>query len=263
MSAEQVRTLRRLLNRLAESRCEDGDTQELVGDEVCTEVRGLPRENLLESLDEAVGNNKKRKAEAVYILCELTDIPEAVDRIGDWLADPDPQTRSWLIQTIAGRKLGQFAPLLNRLILHDPDDFCRDMAIHTAGRLRNEVNISALVKVAESNQPKLTWRLAETFSKYAAEEFRPYLQQWFLDTSQPKSTRIFAAWGLGKMGDDPAKQYLYEMLFDPEVRTPKSYDPGESRRAAQAICDIRGWEFDGSRDSIAKTIKKLQEIGVL
>ncbi len=44
------------------------------------------------------------------------------------------------------------------------------------------------------------------------------------------------------------------MLDDPEVEPPPtSFDPGESLRAAQALCDIRGWPFRWERAWVAKT----------
>jgi hypothetical protein len=40
------------------------------------------------------------------------------------------------------------------------------------------------------------------------------------------------------------------MLDDPEILTANSYDPGESMRAAQAIADINGWDFEWDRDFV-------------
>jgi hypothetical protein len=75
--------------------------------------------------------------------------------------------------------------------------------------------------------------------------------------------RIHAAWGLGKLGDEEAIRYLADMLDDPEVETPTSYDPGQSLRAAQALCDLRGWPFRWGRDGAARTkrrwLRSLQE----
>ena len=64
---------------------------------------------------------------------------------------------------------------------------------------------------------------------------------------------MIAAWGLGKLGDDAAIRYLAEMLDDPDVRTPTLFLPGESFRAAQALCDIHGLPFRWDRSWVAKT----------
>ena len=82
--------IRALLDRLVACRqLSNDDEQEVVGDEVMAEARILPREGILEALDKAIGSSKQRRREAVFILSELTDIPEVVERIGQWLRDPD------------------------------------------------------------------------------------------------------------------------------------------------------------------------------
>ncbi|MCU0709577.1 MAG: HEAT repeat domain-containing protein [Pirellula sp.] len=147
----------------------------------------------------------------------------------------------------------QFAPHLNDIIENDPDEFCRDMAIHAAGKLRTNECLPVLLRLADKNDPNLTWRLATALTSYATEECRSHLRKWFDDTSLAKSTRIFAAWGLGKLGDQMAFDYLIRMLDDPDERGDTYFRPGESIRAAQAVCDIRGWAFEWHKSSVAKT----------
>lgn len=81
-----VTHIRGLLDRLVASRDLDNDEQEVVGDEVKAEVRALPREGILEALDKAIGSSRKRREESIYILSELADVPEVVDRIGRGVA---------------------------------------------------------------------------------------------------------------------------------------------------------------------------------
>jgi len=50
------------------------------------------------------------------------------------------------------------------------------------------------------------------------------------------------------------------MLDDPPVETPTSYDPGESMRAAQALCDIFDWPFEWHRDWVAKTCRRWERM---
>ena len=97
--------IRELLDRLVACRQLANDEQEVIGDEVMAEARALPREGILEALDKAIGSSRVRRQEAVFILSELTDVPEVVDRIGEWIRDPDPTMRSWLIQTVAHQRL--------------------------------------------------------------------------------------------------------------------------------------------------------------
>lgn len=244
--------IRALLDRLVASRNLTTDEQEEVCDEVMAEARTLPREGILEALDKAIGSSKKRRQDAVIILSELTDVAEVVDRIGEWIRDPDASVRAWLIQTVDQKRLKQFAPFLNGIIENDPDEFCRDVAIHAAGTLKAEENLPTLLQLAARDEPELTWRLAWALKDYATEDCRPYLTKWF-KTEESKSTRVIAAWGLGKLGDKSAIAYLSRMLDDPDLRGPTFSRPGQSIRAAQALCDIFGWPFEWHKSYVAKT----------
>src|SRR5262245_43714006 len=258
-----VARIRELLDRLVACRRLGNDEQEAVHDEVAAEVRVLACEGVMEALDQAIGSSKKRRQEAVYILSELMDVPEAVQRVGVWLKDPNPDWRSWLIQTVAGKRLREYAPLLNEIIENDPDPFCRDMAIYASGVLREQENLPILLRLAEQNDKALIWRLACTLSNYATEDCRPYLQKWFEDETLGKSTRLISAWGMGKLGDRRAIEYLIQMLDDPDQQGPNFFEPGESIRAAQALCDIHNWPFEWNKSYVAKTLAKVKESGLI
>lgn len=252
-----VTRIRGLLDRLVACRRLSNDDQEVVGDEVAAEARTLPRDGIVEALDKAIGSSKKRRQEAVYLLSELTDVPEVVERIGQWLHDPDPQWRSWLIQTVEHTGLKQYAPMLNSIIENDPDQFCRDAAIHAAGAFRADENLPALLRLAESGEYDQTWRLAWALKDYATEECRPYLKRWFADGGLDKQARLIAAWGLGKLGDKRAIAWLVGMLDDLDRRGDNFFEPGESIRAAQALCDIHEWPFEWNKAYVAKTVARV------
>ena len=249
--------IRGLLDRLVACRQLSNDEQEIVGDEVMAEARMLPRAGILEALDKAIGSSKMRRRESVFILSELTDMPEVVQRIGEWLRDPDDQIRSWLIQTVGYWRLKQYAPFLNEIIESDPDPFCRGVAIHAAGTLKAEENLPTLLRLAQRGDYDETWRLVCALKDYATEECRPYLQKWFKD-DESKSTRVIAAWGLGKLGDKSAIAYLIRMLDDPDRRGPTFSEPGESLRAAQALCDLYEWPFEWNKSYVAKTVARVR-----
>ena len=246
--------IRGLLDRLVASRQLSNDEQEIVCDEVMAEARTLPREGILEALDKAVGSSKLRRRESVFILSELTDMPEVVERIGDWLRDPDAEIRSWLIQTVERWRLRQYAPFLNEIIENDPDPFCRGVAVHAAGTLRAEANLPTLLRLAERGDYDETWRLVWALKDYATEECRPYLKEWFKE-DESKSTRVIAAWGFGTLGDRNAIAYLITMLDDPDRRGRTFSEPGESIRAAQALCE---WPFEWNKSYVAKTVARVR-----
>jgi len=92
---------------------------------------------------------------------------------------------------------------------------------------------------------------------YATEDCWPYLNEWF-QTDESKSTRVVAAWGLGKLGDEKAIAYLIHMLDDPDRRGPTFSEPGQSLRAAQALCDIYEWPFEWNKSYVAKTVARVR-----
>lgn len=248
--------IRELLDRLVACRQLTNDEQEVIGDEVMAEARALPREGLLEALDKAIGSSRLRRQEAVFLLSELTDVTEVVDRIGEWVRDSDPGIRSWLKQAVEHKRLTQYAPFLNGIIENDPDQFCRDAAIHAAGTLKAEENLPTLLRLPERREPDLTWRLAWALKDYATEDCRPYLTKWFKN-DEAKSTRVIAAWGLGKLGDKNAIAFLSRML-NPDRRGPTFSEPGQSIRAAQALSDISGWPFEWNKSYVAKTVARVR-----
>jgi len=262
VSKNLVIRIRGLLDRLAASRRLSNDEQEVVGDEVAAEAHALPREGVLEALDKAIGSSKKRRQEAAFILSELAEIPEAIDRIGEWLKEPDPQWKLSLIQTVENHGLEQYASLLNDIIESDPDPFCRDAAIHAAGALKAVENLPVLLRLADRGEYEQPWRLAWALKDYATEGCRPYLKKWFEDDGQTKSTRVIAAWGLGKLGDNEAIANLIRMLADPDCRGPNFSEPGESIRAAQALCDIYNWPFEWDKSYVAKTVARVENAGL-
>ena len=248
-SKNLVSQIRDLLDRLVDCRRLDNDEQEALHDQVAVEARALPREGLMEALDKAIGSSQKRRREAVYILSELSDVAEAVGRVGEWLKDPDPQVRSWLIQTVENSRLKQYTPVLNDIIEGDPDASCRRLAIHAAGTLKAPENLPVLLRLAEQSEQALIGSLAWALKDYATEECRQHLQRWFEDGTQSKSTRVISAWGMSKLGDSKALKYLAQTLFV----------SGVSLRAAQALCDVHGWPFEWHVSYVAKTAKLLKE----
>jgi hypothetical protein len=223
----------------------------------------LRRDGWLAALDRAVGRSVRRKRAAAEVLADLADLPEVAGRFECWLLDDDLAWRAEVIYLVGRRGLARFASLLNDALNGNADELCQAYAITAAEELRAEANLPALLRLAgDSALDPLFRRLLPALTAYADPRCRAALERFFLP-DQPKAVRVFAAWGLGKLGDEDAIRYLAEMLDDPEVRTPTSYDPGESLRAAQALCDVRGWPFEWGRDGVERTrrrwLRSLQE----
>lgn len=216
----------------------------------------LRRDGWLVALDLAIGRSVQRKRAAAELLAELVNFPEVVERFECWLKDADLAWRAEVIALVGRKGLARFAPLLNDALNDNADDLCRAYAITAAGELRSEDNLPALLRLAGNPAfDPLFRRMLPALTAYAHPLCRPALERFFRP-DQPKGVRVFAAWGLGKLGDEEAIRYLAEMLDDPEVRTPTSFDPGESRRAAQALSDVFGWSFAWSSDGVERTRRR-------
>lgn len=238
--------LAKLLDRLAKCERRSQDDDEIVQDHLAAAIRELPREGLVKALREVIGNNKRRRRAAMYLLGELTDVEEVAGHLGELLLDPAPEWRAWLIQTIADARLSRYAGSLNAILDNDPDPLVRQTAVHAAGTLKSQVNLPALLRLAENPPPELRSYLLWALKEYAHEDCRPLLNRAFQNPCD-KETKIIAAWGLGKLGDRKAVECLGEMLDAESL-------PIEHRlRAAQALCDIHAWPFTWHKDWVGKT----------
>lgn len=226
-------------------------------------ARRLQRDGWLAALDRAVGRSVQSRRAAAELLAELADLPEVAERFGCWLSDADFSWRAEVIALVGQRGLARFAPLLNDAMGGNADDLCRAYAITAAGELRSEANLPSLLRLAcDPAFDPLFRRTLWAFKDFPHPLCRPALERFF-QADRPKEVRVLAAWGLGKLGDEEAVRYLAAMLDDPEVRRPSSYDPSESLRAAQALCDIRGWPFRWGRDGVARTKRRWEREGGL
>jgi HEAT repeat protein len=223
------------------------------------QARRLRGENWLAALDRAVGRSVQRRRAAADLLAELTDLPEVADRFAAWLKDADMAWRAEMIEFVGQRRLDQFAPLLNDPLAGDGDQRCLAFAMTSAGQLRSEANLPAILKLAADPEMMRWNRLLWALKDYAHLLCRPALERVFR-RAKYKHDRIIAAWGLGKLGDEAATHYLAEMLDDPATETPTCSDPGQSLRAAQALCDIHDWPFEWDRSWVQKTRRRWREL---
>lgn len=228
----------------------DNDTAEVRHEAIVGEFRGLPREGLVDVLIRAAGRNKRRKRALVFLLSELTDDPKAVVQIENELEGGDSESQHWLIQIVAHRKLVKLAPLLNRFFLPDTDARCNDIALWAAGRLKLDVNFDAIFPLVQRSAIPLPGRLLQVLTDFGRSEGGPFLEASFHHPKIPKSDKVYAAWGLGKLQDPEAIEYLKKMLYDPDFVNSGGYVPGESMRAAQAYCDIKGLHFEWNKSFV-------------
>jgi HEAT repeats len=217
-------------------------------------ARRLCTDGWLTALDRAIDRSKTRKRAGCWLLAELIDRPEVLERFNAWLHDPDREWRAEVIQFVGNRGLGQFAAALNDALDPRGDGLCRAYAISVAGRLRSEENLPAVLRLANDRaHVDLFRRTLWALKDYAHPACRPTLRRWFQE-ARSKEVKVLAAWGLGKLGDRRAIEYLGDMLDDPDREKPGRYfDPGQSWRAAQALCDVHGWPFQWDQRLVERT----------
>lgn len=248
---------------------------EVVYDRVLEKARALPRDGIVALVDKAVGRSKQRRKAAIYLYSQMTDVPEAAERIGQAVFDKDHELRSWVVQTIGGEKLAQFAELLNTVMREDEDPFVRQCAVLAAADIGSDVNIATLLQLAEQPDAEITSAVLWALTKYGRPESRKYLTGVFTDRRRDDHDRVIAAWGLAKLGDEKAYAYLLKMLDDKDQEAGRwarfkhkvlgvplvLFSPGQSFRAAQAICDLHQWPFDGSAEGVEQTRQCLSQEG--
>jgi len=249
-SKQQVREIKKILDALAKADRLDNDTKDVIHDRQIAALKSLPKENILNAVNEAIGNNPKRKNVAVYVFSELYDIDGIKEVFLDLLSSSDAADRSIIIQTIGLRRLRSFVPILNVQFYKESDPDCKGALISTSSTLKSESSFPIFLELSLNAQEKDYWRLAWAFKNYAKDEGRPFLQKVFNDKQSGKSEKVVAAWGLVKIGERSYYDYLLKMLYDPDIETSTSYSPGESIRAAQAICDINNWDFVWNKDFV-------------
>ncbi|MCE9562835.1 MAG: hypothetical protein K8U57_12390 [Planctomycetes bacterium] len=252
-----------LLDRMVECRRYPNEFREEAHDAAIAEIATFPREpRVLAALDRAIGRSKRRRAEAVYLLGALTDIPGAVERVGDLLREGDAETRSWLVQITGSGRLKSLAPVLNDIMVNDPDENCREFAIRAAGNLRADVNFPALLALAADPGPiseysRIPGNILWALKDYARPECRPHLQRAFEKPTNLEDPTI-AAWGLCKLGPHPeAHAHLVGLLGD-EHRDEDGDFSGVGLRAAQALADVHGWPFKWGQKGVQAVLKRLR-----
>ena len=250
-SDPRVIEIRNILDRIADVEQSDNDTKEIVYDAELAKIKGIELTEILNVVIAAVGKSRKRRRYAPFVYAELSDVPGIEKTFADLLETSDDVGRSQIIQTIGHRKMRSLIPVLNAHFAKEADDFCRDQLLWALGRLADESSLPIFEYLMRERRSRDEWRVLCAGTNYARNEFDAYMQAVFDSRNAKKTHKIMAAWGLAKLGHENAYRYLVSMLDDPEttIKTESTitYDPGEATRAAQAICDIHGWDFEWNK----------------
>lgn len=95
----------------------------------------------------------------------------------------------------------------------------------------------SLVSLAGSyGQEDIPTSLVIAMSKFNSHDVAPFLQRVLRSCTEERA-QVFAAWGLARLGEQEAIEYLVQKLDEPDSSS-------ESRRAAQALSDLYGWNLE-------------------
>jgi HEAT repeat protein len=185
-------------------------------------------------------SQKRQKALAALLLRRGDDgCPVSDKAIRAIMADKSHIARSSMIQEAAfdARRI-RFAPAL-REIARDRNDREWAFAVMSLGRLKDREAVDVLMDHTCGQDTPFVVIAALVHLRCAegALVFEPNI-------SHPDPhTRTFALWGLAGLKYETPLGALVHLLDDPDTRTPNSFQPGQSWRAAQALSDILGWPY--------------------
>lgn len=257
-SKEQVRQLKKILDALGKAEKADNDSKEVIYDTELSKLDALIDDNILNAVKEAIGDNSKRKKVSVFVFAELYKVQGIDEVFLELLNSSDPTDKDIIIQVIGLRKLKTFVTVLNSHYYKETDPNIKEQLISTLGALADESSFPIFLDLAQTADKNKYWRLIWAFKNYAKEEGKPFLEKVFNDKQSDTSDKVVSAWGLVKIGDNSYYNYLVQMLDDPDIETSTSYSPGQSMRAAQAICDINKWDFVWNKDYVAVVKDRLK-----
>lgn len=239
--AEVIPALKQVLGK------DDAQAAALIQDAI--ETHG---EAAIALLNKAAHGSQKRQGALADLLIRRGDggCPISDKSVAAIIADQSHIKRSSMIQQ-AGDKAERirFAPLL-REIVKDRSAPDWGFAVISLGRLKDQGAVDVLMDhtCGQETPRSVLIALVGLGSPEGALAFEPNI-------SHPDpGTRTFALWGLAALKYETPLGGLVALLDDPDIRTPNSFRPGQSQRAAQALAAIFGWPFewgDGvSRDAV-------------
>ncbi len=201
-------------------------------------------------LEKAIGKGIRRFRAAASLLAEC----QQSERVDNWitasLTHPDTDRRNWMIQIVGNNKLVRFAEFIARIV--ETDEQCRWFAVIAAGELQTETCCDSLVSLADSfGQEAIPASLIIALSRFSSPRVTPHLERVFRSPTEERE-QVFAAWGLARQGHQEAIEYLDRKLDEPDSSS-------GSRRAAQALSDLFGWDFQWTPEAARKAKERWEE----
>jgi len=233
------------------------------GDAVAATLAALPpwSETSFAALTKAAKGSKRRAEALADVLLALgdgdhPDWADAADAaVAEALASTGRLPRSHLVQACAFVPARRRFSAALRAIAATPDDPAWAHAVHTLGQLRDPDAADVLMDhTAGQATPFVVLNaLVQLRDPIATVVFEANLGH-----PEPR-TRTYALWGLAALAYDTPIAGLIDLLDDPDDTGPRHRTPGQSMRAAQALCDVFDWPFTWGADAVVATRARCDE----
>jgi HEAT repeat protein len=172
------------------------------------------------------------------------------------IADIDHIARDSVIQSMRwDQQHSRFAPEM-RSIAANPSDPSWSYAIEALGEWNDTASIDILM--SQTTGVTTPFVLLVVLVKLRPPEAMIVFE---MNVTHPEArTRAFALWGLAALGYEQAMGALVGLLDDADVYTEtpteRSWRPGQSMRAAQALADVLGLNFEWGDETYVTAIRK-------
>jgi len=211
-------------------------------------IRVLVTSDFEKNFKSAVGKTKKYQEASVYVFAELPDLFSKDFIKYEILENYHDSCRSMILQIIGNSRLSNLLFVLHEVMENHDEDVA--WALTSLGEIADDSSIPLLINLYEKTGAQYSG-LAMALKKFESNPavIKPLKEIFLLcdtkaDSNILKRDKIITAWALCKHGCFDHYDYITGMLEDPDIRTETSFSPGQARRAAQAISDIKGWEFE-------------------
>jgi HEAT repeat protein len=210
------------------------------------------------ALGRAAKGSKRREQRRVSVLFALGDRVEhaaADEALRVLLRGAASEAREMAVQVAAFKPARRRFATELRAIARDAADPSWDSAVYTLGALRDPE--AAALFVAQAKGIDTSFRIVQSLVGLRDPIARPVFEA--IVRHPDLGMRTFALWGLAALGHQTPTAQLVALLEDPDRHTANTYDLGQAIRAAQALCDVHGWPFEGDKSAVAATRARARE----
>jgi hypothetical protein len=232
-------------------------------DRLTADLRSITADELFEKIAALTQSGKLAAEDEAELLLFCADLPIAQGRISTIIEEVSDYWKHYLLSAIGTLEIRGLGQVLLNYLKPGVSRSCRDAAVASVGALRDPELLRELLLRAVAGLDVDKFILLSALARQPTSEMRPFFQNAWNASVSDKAARIAAAVGLAKLGDADSVCYLASMLDDPDHRTETSFQPGESIRAAQALCEVFRWPFSWGQSAVSETRNRWDQMATV